>query len=257
MRVHYYSSDWPHTRNLGDWLTVPLVQSLGHPAEVTDDPSRPILFGIGSVIESEHLNAAKGTKVVVWGSGVMNRGVGPNPDPRLDVRAVRGPITRDDLGLPKSIPLGDPAILAPTLLKLPPPKVSGEVLYVGHCGQPYTRPDGFDGAATMNVKESEALDLISRIAAAKFVASQSLHGCILAAAFGVPWSPHSPLGQERRTPSDKWSDWMLYLGLPEFREFPPTLTDSRAWWDRIGRNGKLRDTKPLLDAFPHDIEKER
>lgn len=253
MRVQYYSQVWQNEmRNLGDWLTVPIVKALGHTVEDPEE-GKPVLFGIGSVLGPDHYTAFKPSSVTVWGSGMMNL---TDAAERENVKflAVRGPLTRDRLGLPRNFPIGDPGLLLPQLLKLPEPQFPGQMLYVNHCGRPKVlTPDGFEGHVTMLTAESNALKLTGRIAKAMFVASESLHGCVIAQAYGVPWAPCT-IGTDRPM-GDKWNDWFAYLGLSLRQYFLPADPGCAwVWWDRVGRHAKTGNLSPLLKAFPAKLE---
>lgn len=251
MRVHWWSADNPFgLRNLGDWLSVPILRALGHEPE-PPAPGEPCLFACGSIIGHTHAAHCGASRVVVWGSGVMN---GDALDPfQVPARyaAVRGPITRDALDLPPDIPMADPVFALPSLVPLPPPPELGEVLYVGHCGNAVVCPPGFDAGVTMLTTEEAALKLAARIAAARFVASESLHGCILACAYGVPWALASA-APWAFGPRSKYNGFMLSVGLPPVSGFlPADLGACRAWWERTGRHARPPAIVPLLDVFPH------
>lgn len=246
MRLHYYSRDWPKgLKNLGDWLTVPILQAMGYTIEPPED-GKPVLFGVGSTIGDGHFRLYPNSPIHVWGSGLMNRSHAKQWD-RVRFHAVRGPLTRDTLKL--NVPLGDPALLLPRLIELPRPDQMDQVLYVNHCGtQPLEHPGGFDAAVTMLVPEANALDLISRIAHSRFVASESLHGCVIAAAYGVPWAPCSTKTHEL---SDKWNDWFAYLGLPhQSRPLPAVPEAARIWWETVGSHARLQPCNDLLEVLP-------
>jgi hypothetical protein len=109
-------------------------------------------------------------------------------------------------------------------------------------------------AVSAHVTAETALALVARIAAARFVASESLHGCILAAAYGVPWAPCSVRwGHLKIDWPAKHNDWLAYLGVHPIRQYTTSLADARQWWERYGRLGRIRDTRPLLDAFPQSL----
>jgi succinoglycan biosynthesis protein ExoV len=231
MAVLYRWKSRTRGENYGDALSVPLLQALGCGVTVIGPGERAqeALFCIGSILHYPHYGCAD--RIRVWGSGVGEAG---KPS-HVTYCAVRGPVTARLLEL--ACPLGDPALLAPRLLRVP--SVPSEVLKVRHIHS--TVRDGEVGTADA--------DLTSRIAAAHFVASESLHGCIVAAAYGVPWAPWAPDGEPPGHTPLKWQDWMEYLGLGPF-VFCRTMREALRWWNWYGRYGKLRDLGPLLDAFP-------
>ncbi len=235
--------------NLGDWLSVPILRALGYTPE-PPQPGEPCLFAVGTILHPVHYEAARAERVVVWGSGATP--LFP-PGVELDVRAVRGPISRALLGLPDDVPTGDPALLLPQLVNLPAPPATGEVLYVNHITPPAGELPGAV-AVSAHVTAEAALPLVARIAAAQFVASESLHGCLLAAAYGVPWSFCSSRWSARPINwTGKHNDWLCYLGVPPIRSVPGSLAEARAWWERTGRHARLPPTDRLLGAFPDNL----
>lgn len=245
--LYYWRIDCA-TVNLGDWLGVPVLEALGVKVDVAKPSSaQPVLFGVGSILHPNHYSLFKDSPITVWGSGLGS--LDPFP-PNTTVKAVRGPLTRDIHGLPRSTPLGDPSLLLPQLVTLPLQEKTGEILYVNHCSEhPPKNITGCDAGISTKVAPERGLGLVARIAAASFVASESLHGCIVAAAYGVPWSPcsHRWTNQHLSLVS-KWTDWFLSLGLTPLVRFPNTLSDSRRWWERVGQYGTIPDLTPLMDS---------
>ena len=250
MHCYYWSQDdatgW---RNLGDWLTAPILRTFGY-TPLAPDPERPCLYACGSILHPLHYERSPASRLVVWGAGVG--AIDPMPQ-TTQVKAVRGPITRDVLRLPLTTVLGDPALLAPLIPNIPASPTAGESLYVGHCSTTPVVPPGFDAAVTTGGQECDMLALLGRIKGAGFVGSESLHGMILAAAFGVPWAPVSVQGYDLE-PISKWNDWFESCRLPTQKRFLfPHVHVARAWWNRNGRFIRLPDARRLKDSFPHEI----
>lgn len=245
MRIYYWQPSY--YENFGDYLNVPLLQALGHEPEVPM-AGEPCLFAIGSILHSSHYRHCPGRPLTVWGSGLGNM---DRPPVGTRFLAVRGPLTRELLELPDSVPLGDPALLLPQLINpLPKPLASGEVLYINHCSAPFPFcMEGCDAGLATLLQSEKIMPLVARIAAASFVASESLHGCIVAAAYGVPWAFASYRWRQDFSGPTKITDWMQYLGLPPLRFAAATLSEAKFWWQKVGRHGKLQDTRPLLDGF--------
>lgn len=175
--------------NVGDYLSRVIVSEVlalrdKEIQEKTDRSKR--LFAIGSVLHFARSNEC------VWGSGVNWK---LDPDlhrfSRLDVRAVRGPLTHEYLARRSiSVPevYGDPALLMPLFFpaQLLRPEGRGSVPYVviphlheapekfgthgGHILPPTRKPAAF----------------VSELLRARLVISSSLHGLILAEAYGIP-----------------------------------------------------------------------
>jgi pyruvyltransferase len=175
--------------NVGDYLSKVIVSEVLslRDLEIQDkkDKSKR-LFAIGSI-----LHFAK-SKECVWGSGVnwkldsaMHRFSG------LDVRAVRGPLTRDYL-IRRAISVpeiyGDPALLMPLFFPadLLRAGVRGSIPYlvIPHLHEPAEK----FGAHREHVllPTCKPATFVAELLRARLVISSSLHGIILAEAYGIP-----------------------------------------------------------------------
>lgn len=176
---------WNGRSNFGDALSEAMVERMiGRQVRIVENPFAPEkkLLGMGSILSY----AQDGD--VIWGTGV--NGKTPLQDYRfstLDVRAVRGPLTRKFL-LEKGIECpevyGDPALLLPRLFpEFQKPKqalrdycivphFSDEHLFLGH---PNLISVGQDWKVVVQL-----------IIESDFVISSSLSGIIVAEAFGIP-----------------------------------------------------------------------
>lgn len=283
VRCYYWGEANPLV-NLGDSLAPWLLDALGFravgrhtPDSAVINPGRCLLV-IGSLLTEEDI-AKIGWPLDVWGGGW--KGPGTEPSTLRDIRyyAVRGPHTRDSLHLPPGLVLGDPALLVPRLLGIDPWPDAG-TLVIPHCFRlsimgrrerlrrtgcdellsPLVSPTRFPrtprdlrglgvrlnlwlklGITTLDVRTA-----LRRIAGASFVLSGSLHGAILAQAFGVPWACFDD--GYVNAPA-KWCDWGAYLGIDI--ETTHDLSQGQRWWLRTGRHGRLHDLDILLEAFPY------
>jgi hypothetical protein len=221
-RIRYFVKGAP-TQNFGDYLPELLAQAfLLHP-RVDADAYRLI----GSVIEAEwirrDLRRSVGIErglVAFWGCG--KRDANPLP-PRLQRHCrffgVRGPLTRDALGLPADSVLGDPGLLAPLMhTPTPAPETAGRVVCIPHIGD--TKSDaellaicGAELVLRPSVSASEPAlrRMLDRIAGAGFVLTASLHGAIVACAYGRPFAfwdnGHVDV-------AFKWQDFAASIGVP-------------------------------------------
>ena len=274
--------------NIGDLLVPYLLEALGYscvPRSAEDsevaNPGRCLLV-VGSLLTERDLEKIA-YPVDVWGCGW--KGAGQAPSGREDARffAVRGPQTAAGLSLPSRVALGDPVLLLPRLIPLdivphgrtvvvphfsrltamrasrrraltgcdevvspmvlrpPPPRASGPAFLK-------TRARLLLNRARFGIKTRGLWDTVRRIAGADFVLTGSLHGAILAQAFGVPWAAYDD-GYVDAPP--KWADWAAYLNID--LELVKTLKDGRSWWEHIGRLGRIRSLSPLLKTFPYEI----
>lgn len=168
------------------------------------------LVGVGTVLNKALL--PQGPRRLVIGSGF---GYGEAPDmsdaSRWDVRAVRGPLTANRLGIDESLGIVDPAVMVADMPEFRGVPRSGEAIFVPHwestvggvwplvckaAGLAYVDPCG------------EAKSVIGAIARARLVVAESMHAAILADAFRVPWVAVST---SRGINSFKWQDWAASL----------------------------------------------
>lgn len=187
-------------QNFGDELTGLLLRYI-FPDETHEwvEPERAQLVGVGSVLHTIRPRLQPGT--IIWGSG---GGSTPYDVHEMDVRAVRGPLTRDLCGLPEDTALGDPAILLP--LFIPPAEHKRHKIgLVRHMDDTrvYDHPH-MDGAHEISVYGPPE-DVVRQITECEYVVSSSLHGWIVAVAYGIPTMP-IPIDE-----GTKFYDFMQFL----------------------------------------------
>jgi len=149
----------------------------------------------------------------VWGSGAFGTETKGNLDPDADYRAVRGPLTRNILrinGIDCPPVYGDPALLVPMFVKMRP-EVSHEV---GVCARwnekRWQEIEEPPGVKLINFGSTNVEAILNDLLACERVVTSSLHGLILADAFGIPsaWlRSNSPTGLEF-----KFYDYFLSVG---------------------------------------------
>ena len=289
-RVHcYYWLENSLSKNLGDYLAAIVLDALGYRGISRNRPDLGVinpgrcLLSIGSVLWERTFERIA-EPVDVWGCGWRGTPLPPAVMDRVQFHAVRGPRTAAGLGLPADTPLGDPALLLPQL-KAVAIKHHGRTLVVPHfyridqisawqrcdltgcdellsirvIGTPATgrriSPGQLRGMmrawAQLGIPVRTAWPAIHRIAGAAFVLTGSLHGAILAQAYGVPWAAYDDGYVDAPA---KWLDWAAYLGIQI--EFVATLAEGEQWWQTEGRHGAIRDLAPLLSAFPYPLSRE-
>lgn len=189
---------------------------------------------------------------VVWGAGANGKALGHRLPRSLDIRAVRGPLTAQwvrDQRRPEPAVFGDPALLLPALF----PHLGGDpetaqhraVVVMAHYD------DVLDATAlppeAVRVDPREPwLDCVTRLADARFVLSSSLHGLIVAEAFGVP---ARMLRLSESEPLFKYRDYYESTGRPAF-EFARTIAEGM---EMGGEPPGAIDLAPLEAAFPTDL----
>ena len=173
-------------QNLGDYLAIPIYEYMTKRFGL--DPNKKVkdtihLYTVGSLILLGHQDA------VIWGSGILQT-ESPgfhwkrNSYRKLDVRCVRGPETMRRLkengyDVSKCV-MGDPGVLMPLIYQ---PKESEKKDYsvILHMSVKENETKN-----QIDILTSDWKDTIDQIYNSKLVISSSLHGIILAEAYGVP-----------------------------------------------------------------------
>lgn len=178
---------WYVPRNFGDWITPWLYEKMTGQipryCPVDETAARDCIFGAGSILR--HLRFPG--HVTVWGAGIIHRDdVFAAP---VQTLAVRGPLTRErfrQLGYPCPEVFGDPAVLLPQFLTPMVPerrKPFGVVPhFVDHDRMRRTElPDEYIVDVCGSVEQ-----VVADIVQFECILSSSLHGLVVAHAFGVP-----------------------------------------------------------------------
>jgi pyruvyltransferase len=162
--------------NFGDDLNPVLWQAiLARRVRLGACSGRHVL-GMGSILERAT------SRSLVAGSGFLRP---PRPDARVScpVLSVRGRLSA--ACVPGPVMLGDPAVLTPLLFPRParPRTAVGIVPHVTELEA--ARATMPAGAEVIDVR-GHPLEVVRRIASCRRILSQSLHGLIVADAYGVP-----------------------------------------------------------------------
>lgn len=236
--------------NFGDLLSVKIVDRiLGHPVQTYE--TKPVvpgkkLLALGSILYF----AREGD--VVWGSGV--NGKRPNKSDyrfnSLDVRSVRGPITRAflkenfDIDAPEIY--GDPALLFPYLFPEFKRKENPTRDYI-------ILPNYNDEKFFPKSKDPHVVhptepwnEVIEKILDSRFVIASSLHGLIIAEAYGIP---ARLLRVTETEPLLKYRDY--YFGTNR-ADFQPAYSVEEALL-MGGENPGSCDLKQLYESFPFEF----
>lgn len=170
-----------------------------------------LLVGVGTIINDK---LPRGVPKLVMGSGV---GYGAVPDAALlaecTFAAVRGPHSARLLGLPPEKGIVDPAVMLPDLPEFQNIPRGGRPVFVPHVDS-VSRLDWAALCALAGLDyvspEGEAHEVIRRLAGAPLVVTESMHGAIIADAFGTPWKAVSI---SHRFHVRKWQDWADSLAI--------------------------------------------
>jgi hypothetical protein len=259
---HVLTYWWDQKPNFGDTIGPWLVGAMtGRPVVNSKwtEPQQPSLFTVGSVVG--HLNVP-GHKL--WGSGIINPlgaekacRIGPNKP--AAIHAVRGRLTRHELTtkLGWDVPevYGDPALLLPRFMEPAPSKQAGKIAIVPHYShKPHFA--GVKGPRLNVVNVGNGLErVVAQIAHASHCISTSLHGIIIAHAYGVPWT-WLRIGDHALHGDDfKFEDFFSVLARDEVTEAIVAAeqipeTDFVKLAQAARRPADTLSPDPLQDAFP-------
>ncbi|NBE08565.1 polysaccharide pyruvyl transferase family protein [Paragemmobacter ruber] len=180
------------TPNFGDRISADVVAAVSGRPVVHSIARRADLFAIGSILNRAAAAVAKRPNwvgPVIWGSGMFGPLDPPLDLARVEIAAVRGPLTQTLLETTCPT-LGDPGLLISDVVAAPARDLHRIGIVLHHSDKPDAaviealRADGrFD---LIDVTQEDHLDVVRRIAACGHVVSSSLHGLIVADAYGVP-----------------------------------------------------------------------
>jgi pyruvyltransferase len=203
---------YPSARNFGDALTPWLIWKISgeYPVFAWPDECVRKYLVVGSIIEFATVTT------IVWGSGLMSRHNCIAPG--TTILAVRGPITRQralECGARCPPVYGDPALLLPRLYK---PTPSSERVLVGIVPHYFDKPKVFaywrppDTCKLIDIQQPIER-VIDEITACSYIMSSSLHGLIVAHAYGIPalWID---LGKKLLGDSTKFRDYLSSVEQP-------------------------------------------
>ena len=193
--------------NFGDWIGPYLVgQITGRPV-VNTGSSPGVLITAGSILNWATAGA------VVWGAGLAN--LTDEVDPRAEIHAVRGPLTREialKCGAECPEVYGDPALLLPRFI----PKPDGKLYDIGivpHYKDYPVVSRFFSRKHRVQVIDvlRPVPDVVADIAASSVIWSSSLHGLIVADAYGI-WNRWVTFSDSVLGDGTKFHDHFLATG---------------------------------------------
>lgn len=233
--------------NFGDYLSYQIVQRIvGQPLPFYNKKSpnqSQKLLALGSIFYF----ANEGD--IVWGSGINGKRLDKKDYSfvNLDIRAVRGPLTRNFLteNFGMSVPevYGDPALLVPYLFPEFKRKANPSwdyVVIVHYLDIPYFLET--DDPHIMFATQPWDI-VLERILDSRFVISSSLHGIILAEAYGIP-ARYVRITENE--PVFKFYDYYLGTGRASF-EYASSIEEALKMG---GEPGIVWDPEKLYRAFP-------
>ena len=200
---------------------------------------------------------------IIWGTGFNPRWQNSKQkDFWLDIRAVRGPLTKEyvinELGLPCPEVYGDPALLLPILFPQMKAKGGQGILILAQHNDEHFL---FQNEAQLRypellfcqrINKLSWNEIVERILKADYVISSSLHGIIIAEAFGIPsrwW--HSPeLPSSKTEYRFKFNDYYLATGR-DSDLYANTVEEAKKLGPLPGISGF--DPNALIKSFPWEL----
>lgn len=239
---------WNDISNFGDYLSLKLVERITGGAVRECDSwlcKEQKFLAIGSIL----INARN--RDVVWGTGMNAKRTDPKlfKIKNLDIRAVRGPLTRDfiiknfHVDCPEVY--GDPGLLMPYFFpefkRKENPKY--EYIIIPHYSEEHLFPKGI--IPNVVYPTDPWREIIRKILDSKLVIASSLHGLVVADAYGIPAqyirvTEHEPLF--------KYFDYYLGTNRPNFK----IATSIEEALSLGGEEPHACDLKKLYYSFPFE-----
>jgi pyruvyltransferase len=165
---------WYISNNFGDNLNHYLIGAISQSPVIYTERNRPHNIVCGSILHEANEWST------VWGAGFGNEGQRVNSR-YAKILAVRGELSRDILGI--DCPTGDPALLLPKYYQ--PRRGSNGIGIIPHYTQYeemlLTHQDAFIIDPFLPTEK-----FITAVASCSTIVSSSLHGLIVADAYGIP-----------------------------------------------------------------------
>ena len=242
---------WLKDQNFGDYLSRIVIsktaQNLGFERRKKAIENKKII-AIGSILH--YANDGD----IIWGTGVNGK-INPQKHSftQLDVRMVRGPLTRQfllkrNISTPKIF--GDPALLLPKLFTHFVHKpISGKIIVVPNfndlamCAK--IIPTGMKLVSPLLHWKS----VLNEILTSELVIASSLHAIVLSESYGVPVRFVMPVGGEKLF---KYKDYYLGTGR-EIDSEPDSIANVLTPDSGILMPKPTFDSKLMFDAFPGEL----
>ena len=184
---------WDSVVNIGDQISKPIVEWMlsRKGLQLDQEVNKTIhLMSVGSIIGCGYFDAT------VWGSGI-NTPIAIYRTGRwrriahYDVRAVRGPLSKqvlESFGYDcNNCVFGDPGVLMPFIYSPNSICKKYDISIIKHFKTVNSRENAENTSFhIINVDNADYKNFIDNIVASKKIISSSLHGIILAEAYGVP-----------------------------------------------------------------------
>jgi len=243
--VCYY--DHKKFDNFGDCLSLKLVERIvGEPViAYRKGVHKRIkkLLAIGSII------MMAGNNDIIWGSGVNGKDLDLKlyKFDQLDIRAIRGPLSRqfliEKLNITCPEVYGDPALLMPFFFPefVKKENPARDYIVIPHYSENLFFPES---SYPEVVYTSDPWDeIIEKILDSKLVVASSLHGIVVAEAYGIP---ARLLRVTKNEPMFKYQDYYSGTGRPDFK-YASSVEEALVLG---GESPPVCDLQKLYESFP-------
>lgn len=253
LRLHW----WKAEPNFGDAINPLIVAHVSGRVVEHCGPRKADLFAIGSMLQvvkrTQKEPRKHGAKLCVWGTGLLNPFFGHDFLDNVEVALVRGPITAALLKR-EMTQFGDPGLLVSDVLPFRGER-QDRIGIVPHLSLMEDADvlafAASDPAYLLIDPRADAADVCLQIASCAHVFASSLHGLIMADAYGVPNTWITPTGQSWL----KYLDYAASVGRRDMRA-PHSLSEARtARQTRIDyTDGILAAQAALYESFPAQLK---
>lgn len=176
INIHYYKS-----KNVGDTLSPIIIEHFtGKKTNFVPRNEHGKLLAVGSIMK------ALRSGDIVWGAGVMRKTDTFPMAKKCKILAVRGKLSEKALGIKCGV-YGDPALLLPLMYKpgIVRQNTIGVIPHYIEKDAPIFKRLEKDGCKIIDV-EQDWKTFIDEVVSCDRIISSSLHGIIIAEAYGIP-----------------------------------------------------------------------
>ena len=190
----YWHGGAEGTVNYGDTLSPHIVEMMAARRVCFANLARCDMVAIGSILDKAVRKTGKRKWVLnfdelrVWGTGSFGGGHLKNHS-NLSCHSVRGPRTRDLMGLDADLPMGDPGLLVREWAEKQKPYYPlGIIPHVADWNNPYLKhlSECYPKSATIDLRDPDIKGIARKISSCELIISTSLHGIITADAYNIP-----------------------------------------------------------------------
>jgi hypothetical protein len=249
---------WP-AANFGDALSHKVVEVVSGRPVVHSRPRKADMFAIGSLMHiaaKQFTGFSRKVPPILWGTGVLNPFFKRDFLRNLDIRILRGPVGAAIAKVPMR-DFGDPGLFAPEAMGAAAPR-RDRVVVIPHHSQ---MEDGLFAEMTAREPRLRLVDprlapeeVCAEIASAAHVFSASLHGLIVADAYGVANTWMDPGAQGRMKYHDYAASIGRHLLHPVEIDEVPALAARAPTGPLPYADGVAQSRAALLKHFPAELK---